>query len=199
MHKSRVHRPDSAHRCTVNLLCSCQAPVITHMQLRLQKIYSIIASKPRKMRIMRKLSEAKHSPSLNYRHRLFCLALICSFTAQDRDLVLTSVFFTRSQTICVQILTSSSGCPNICCREKRVISLGFFFMVGFHPTYRQQGGCSSFTPRKRRSLARENLPCRRTHCRQAQLSSQENERKKTPASVEKTAERKLSRKLNASA
>lgn len=146
MHKSRVHRPDSAHRCTVNLVRSCQAPVITHMQLRLQKIYSIIASKPRKMRIMRKLSEAKHSPPLNYRHRLFCLALICSFTAKDRDLVLTSVFFTRSQTICVQILTSSSGCPNICCREKRVISFfspdvspaGRMFL--FHPEKTEKSG-----------------------------------------------------------
>lgn len=97
MHKSRVHRPDSAHRCTVNLVRSCQAPVITHMQLRLQKIYSIIASKPRKMRIMRKQSEAKHSPSLNYRHRLFCLALICSFTAKDkRSCAHVSVFHSKS-------------------------------------------------------------------------------------------------------
>lgn len=144
-----MHRPDSAHRCTVNLLCSCQAPVITHMQLRLQKIYSIIASKPRKMRIMRKLSEAKHSPSLNYRHGLFCLALICSFTAKDRDLVLTSVFFTRSQTICVQILTSSSGCPNICCREKRVISLGFFFFNGgLSPDVSPAGRMFLFHPEK---------------------------------------------------
>lgn len=36
LHKSRVQRPNSA-RCAVNLVCSCQVPVITHMQLRLQK------------------------------------------------------------------------------------------------------------------------------------------------------------------
>lgn len=173
MHKSRVHRPDSAHRCTVNLVRSCQAPVITHMQLRLQKIYSIIASEPRKMRIMRKLSEAKHSPSLNYRHRLFCLALICSFTAKDRDLVLTSVFFTRSQTICVQILTSSSGCPNICCREKRVILLGFFF-VGFSPDVSPAGRMFLFHPEKTEKSGPRKSPMPAN----AQLSSQENERKK---------------------
>lgn len=41
---------------------------------------------PRKMRIMRKLSQAKHSPSLNYCHRLFCLALICSLLLRTKIL-----------------------------------------------------------------------------------------------------------------
>lgn len=160
MHKSRVHRPDSAHRCTVNLLCSCQAPVITHMQLRLQKIYSIIASKPRKMRIMRKLSEAKHSPSLNYRHRLFCLALICSFTAKDRDLVLTSVFFhSKSNYLRANINKLFGLSKHLLQRETRHFFRLFFFNGWLSPDVSPAGRMFLFHPEKTEQSGRENLPC----------------------------------------
>lgn len=100
LHKSRVHRPDSAHRCTVNLVCSCQAPVITHMQLRLQK--STPSSHPTSEdENYEKTVRGKTLPVTKLLPQAFLSCFNLLFTAKDRDLVLASVFFTGSQTICV--------------------------------------------------------------------------------------------------